>query len=121
MTPAASNSPTNSSPNYGVAAGRGKWRGKAPPARRVEECGCESPRRRVGTQTLVTQRLYFRPMKLLAVLALALTAAASLPTARAQNAGSPTVYNIEIIVFRNQSGAGGPEDWNTRAVARGPD
>jgi hypothetical protein len=61
-------------------------------------------------------------MKLLAVLALALTAAvASPPTARAQNAGSPTVYNVEIIVFRNQSGAGGPEDWNAKSVARGPD
>jgi len=61
-------------------------------------------------------------MKLLAVLALALiAAAASPPTARAQNAGSPTVYNIEIVVFRNQSGAGGPEDWSARSVARGPD
>jgi len=61
-------------------------------------------------------------MKLLAVLALALTGVlASLPVARAQNAGAPTVYNIEIVVFRNQSGAGGPEDWSARSVARGPE
>src|SRR6188768_1585195 len=60
-------------------------------------------------------------MKLLAVLALALTGVASLTDARAQNAGAPTVYNIEIVVFRNQSGAGGPEDWSARSVARGPD
>src|SRR5690606_37268262 len=34
---------------------------------------------------------------------------------------SPTVYTIEIIVFRNLTGAGGPEDWSAKAVARGPD
>ena len=34
---------------------------------------------------------------------------------------SPTVYNVEVIVFRNLSGAGGPEDWTARPVARGPD
>jgi hypothetical protein len=34
---------------------------------------------------------------------------------------SPTVYTVEIIVFRNLSGAGGPEDWGAKAVARGPD
>jgi hypothetical protein len=61
-------------------------------------------------------------MKLLAVLALVLTGAfASLPTVQAQNAGSPSVYNIEVVVFRNQSGAGGPEDWSARSVARGPE
>jgi hypothetical protein len=61
-------------------------------------------------------------MKLLAVLALVITSAlASLPTVRAQNAGSPTVYNIEVVIFRNQSGAGGPEDWTARSVARGPE
>ena len=61
-------------------------------------------------------------MKLLAVLVLVLTSVlASLPSARAQNAGSPSVYNIEVVVFRNQGGAGGPEDWNARAVARGPE
>ncbi len=61
-------------------------------------------------------------MKLLAVVALAVTGAlASLPTARAQTAPSQNVYTIEVIVFRNQSGAGGPEDWGARAVARGPE
>jgi hypothetical protein len=34
---------------------------------------------------------------------------------------SPTVYTVEIIVFRNLSGAGGAEDWGAKAVARGPD
>lgn len=34
---------------------------------------------------------------------------------------SPTVYTVEVIVFRNLSGAGGPEDWSARPVARGPD
>jgi len=61
-------------------------------------------------------------MKLLAVVALALTSAlASLPAARAQTAPSQTVYTIEVIVFRNLSGAGGPEDWSAKAVARGPE
>ncbi len=66
-------------------------------------------------------RLYFRPMRFLAVLALALTSAlASLP-AQPQAAPSQTVYTIEMIVFRNVSGAGGPEDWSAKAVARGPE
>jgi hypothetical protein len=61
-------------------------------------------------------------MKLLAVLALAIAGVlASLPTVQAQTAGSPTVYNIEVVIFRNQSGAGGAEDWNARSVARGPE
>jgi len=34
---------------------------------------------------------------------------------------NPRVYNVEIIVFRNGSGAGGAEDWSTKPVARGPD
>jgi len=69
----------------------------------------------------MTDRLYFRPMKLPAVLALALTSAlASLP-AQPQAAPSQTVYTIEMVVFRNVSGAGGPEDWGAKAVARGPE
>jgi len=61
-------------------------------------------------------------MKLLAVVALALAGAlTSLPVARAQTAPSQNVYTIEVIVFRNLSGAGGPEDWGARAVARGPE
>jgi len=61
-------------------------------------------------------------MKLLAVVVLALTSTlASLPTARAQTAPSQTVYTIEVVVFRNLSGAGGPEDWGAKPVARGPE
>jgi hypothetical protein len=61
-------------------------------------------------------------MKLLAVLALVVTSAlTSLPVARAQGAANQTVYTIEVIVFRNLSGAGGPEDWGAKAVARGPE
>ena len=55
------------------------------------------------------------PLLLFAVLA------SLLPGAWAQNAGNQNVYTIEVIVFRNQSGAGGPEDWGAKAVARGPD
>jgi hypothetical protein len=61
-------------------------------------------------------------MKPLAVLALVLASAlTSLPAARAQGAANQTVYTIEVIVFRNLSGAGGAEDWGAKAVARGPD
>jgi hypothetical protein len=61
-------------------------------------------------------------MKPLAVAALALAGAfVSLPSAHAQTAPSQTVYTIEVIVFRNLSGAGGPEDWSAKAVARGPE
>jgi hypothetical protein len=61
-------------------------------------------------------------MRFLAVLALALACAlTSLPVARAQATQSQTVYNIEVIVFRNQGGGGGQEDWTARSVARGPD
>jgi peptidoglycan-binding protein CsiV len=65
--------------------------------------------------------LYLRPMKSLAVLALLTCVLTSLPMADAQTAAAPTVYTIEVIVFRNQSGAGGPEDWGVKAVARGPE
>jgi len=59
-------------------------------------------------------------MKLLAALAF-LVALVSLPGAQAQTAASPTVYTVELIVFRNLSGGGGPEDWSAKPVARGPD
>lgn len=70
----------------------------------------------------MTDPLYSRPMKSLAVFALAVASAlTSLPVARAQTTPPQTVYNIEVIVFRNQSGGGGAEDWNARSVARGPE
>jgi hypothetical protein len=58
-------------------------------------------------------------MRLLAFVMLA--AFAALPSAQAQNAASSTVYTVEVVVFRNMSGAGGQEDWGVKAVARGPD
>lgn len=39
----------------------------------------------------------------------------------AQAAQNPTVYTVEVIVFRNLSGTGGVEDWSAKSVARGPD
>jgi len=56
-----------------------------------------------------------------ALLAVLLGVSASLPPAQAQTAPNPRVYTIEVIVFRNMSGAGGPEDWTAKPVARGPD
>jgi hypothetical protein len=61
-----------------------------------------------------------RSRNLLAALLLVL-ACASLPPAQAQVAPNPRVYTIEVIVFRNMSGTGGPEDWSAKPVARGPD
>jgi hypothetical protein len=58
-------------------------------------------------------------MKLLVITALTLLAL--LPGAQAQEGGSPTVYTVELVVFRNMSGSGGQEDWSAKAVARGPD
>ena len=56
-----------------------------------------------------------------ATLAFALACvSASLPSAQAQTA-NPKVYNVEVIVFRNLSGAGGQEDWTAKPVARGLD
>ena len=46
---------------------------------------------------------------------------ASMPSAQAQTAVNTRVYNVEVIVFRNSSGAGGAEDWNAKPVARGLD
>jgi hypothetical protein len=39
---------------------------------------------------------------------------------RAQ-APSGRVYTVELIVFRNLTGQGGPEDWSVKPVARRPD
>ncbi|HEY6124609.1 MAG TPA: CsiV family protein [Steroidobacteraceae bacterium] len=54
-------------------------------------------------------------------LLLALILGAALPPASAQTAPNARVYTIELIVFRNMSGQGGPEDWSVKPVARGPD
>ncbi|MEO8064369.1 MAG: CsiV family protein [Pseudomonadota bacterium] len=63
-----------------------------------------------------------RPRLVFAVVMLAvLGAGAPGPGTQAQNAASPTVYTIELVVFRNMSGSGGPEDWSAKAVARGPE
>jgi len=45
----------------------------------------------------------------------------SMPGVQAQTAANQTVYTVEIIVIRNLSGTGGPEDWTAKPVARGPD
>jgi hypothetical protein len=66
--------------------------------------------------------VYSRPMTtsarprlrvLLGLLALATAAVAQTPSA--------TVYTVEVIVFRNLSGAGGAEDWSVKPQARRPD
>jgi hypothetical protein len=58
----------------------------------------------------------FLRLPLLALLACAVVAPAS-----AQTAAAPRVYTVEIIVFRNNTGSGGPEDWSVKPVARRPD
>ena len=78
---------------------------------------------------MINEPLYFAPMPstgrqriALAILVLAaIGAGAPLPTAQAQAAAAPTVYTVELIVFRNMTGAGGAEDWGAKAVARGPE
>ena len=67
--------------------------------------------------------LYFRPMKKAAFLRLPLLALMAVMTAAPSSAQapSPRVYTVEIIVFRNNTGAGGPEDWSVKPVARRPD
>ena len=50
-----------------------------------------------------------------------LSVSASPPSAQAQTAVNTRVYNVEVIVFRNNSGSGGAEDWSVKPVARGPD
>jgi hypothetical protein len=58
----------------------------------------------------------FLRLPLLALLACAVVA----PTS-GQTPASPRVYTVEIIVFRNNTGSGGPEDWSVKPVARRPD
>jgi hypothetical protein len=55
--------------------------------------------------------------------ALILVFAASLMPASALRAQAPsaTVYTVELIVFRNLSGAGGAEDWSVKPIPRAPD
>jgi hypothetical protein len=61
-------------------------------------------------------------LRTLAALLLAFVSfGASPPAAVAQATATPRVYSIEVIVFRNTSGAGGAEDWSAKPVARGPD
>ena len=88
-------------------------------------------RQRPESESQMNDPLYFAPMTttgrsrpriLAAALLLALTGiSAMLPGAQAQTAPDPRVYTVEVIVFRNMSGAGGPEDWSVKPVARGPD
>ena len=51
----------------------------------------------------------------------ALFALLALSTAAVAQSPSPTVYTVEVIVFRNLSGAGGAEDWSVKPQARRPD
>jgi Peptidoglycan-binding protein, CsiV len=67
-------------------------------------------------------RLPFRPGHWGTALLLTLVCiSAMLPGAQAQTTPNPRVYTVELIVFRNMSGLGGPEDWSVKPVARGPD
>jgi len=53
---------------------------------------------------------------------LAYAAGVSTPGAAwAQATPNQNVYTIEVVVFRNMSGGGGPEDWSAKPVARGPE
>ena len=51
----------------------------------------------------------------------ALIALLTLAVATQAQAPSATVYTVELVVFRNLSGAGGPEDWSARPIPRAPD
>ena len=63
-----------------------------------------------------------RPRTLIAALLLTVAGiSATLSGAQAQTTPNLRVYTVELIVFRNMSGAGGPEDWSVKPVARGPD
>jgi Peptidoglycan-binding protein, CsiV len=62
-----------------------------------------------------------RPRTLVAALLLTLGISALLSGAQAQTTPNLRVYTVELIVFRNMSGQGGPEDWSVKPVARGPD
>jgi Peptidoglycan-binding protein, CsiV len=59
-------------------------------------------------------------LRTLLVALVAYMAGVTMPGAALAQA-APSVYTIEVIVFRNQSGSGGVEDWSARSVARGPD
>ena len=62
------------------------------------------------------------PLRTLLVSVIACFAGIASPGAAfAQAAQSPSVYTVEVIVFRNLSGGGGVEDWSAKSVARGPD
>jgi hypothetical protein len=61
-------------------------------------------------------------LKTLIVLAVFTSVTGLLQTSAAQaQTPSATVYTVELIVFRNLSGAGGAEDWSVKPVPRGPD
>jgi hypothetical protein len=64
------------------------------------------------------------PGRLRSVLIVLFTCIAGVTTpgaAPAQSAQNQNVYTIEVVVFRNMSGGGGPEDWSAKPTARGPD
>src|SRR5262245_53125094 len=85
------------------------------------------PRRRPGNVRespgiLRGMRIFGRVRVTSFIASLGLGAALLLPAhAQAPAAPSASVYTVEMIVFRNTSGAGGPEDWNSKPVARRPD
>jgi len=62
-----------------------------------------------------------RTRALTAAFLLVLAGSGVSPPALPQAAPNPRIYTVEIIVFRNLSGAGGTEDWTAKPVARGPD
>ena len=79
-----------------------------------------------GAEAPMRDPLYFRPMSCLPPCDRSSpfsprSSGVSRPAARAQSAADQTVYTVEVIVFRNTSGSGGPEDWSAKPVARGPD
>ena len=109
--------------------GRDRRRRRALRVRReVPEASSSGTATATRRKTTIANRYTSRPMTtsgrfrhFIAALAFALVSvSASLPVALAQTA-NPTVYTVEVIVFRNLSGAGGPEDWSAKPVARGPD
>ena len=62
------------------------------------------------------------PVRTLLVCLLAYVAGIATPGAAfSQAAQTPSVYTVEVIVFRNLSGTGGVEDWSAKSAARGPD
>ena len=99
------------------------------PGRAARAAGRPAPRPTRGAsrrpETPLNYPLYFRPMKLLAVRDCCAGRRRvrwpRCPPRWRRPRRRPTVYTIELIVFRNLSGAGGPEDWSAKAVARGPD